>query len=277
MERPGEDAPGEDAPRERTPYSRAAVGLLDQIAERALDDDYYVVRPGRYSRSRGINTVATALVLAVFAMLVTVTAVQSYLDRPGRDAARQALAADVSQSQAQRDALEARVDTLEAEIAALEDTLVESPTARLLRIATGSVATRGDGLVLTISPVQADGVSDAELRKLLNELWLAGAEAISVNDQRWGALTSLRSAGGTITVNFRSIGPPFVVQVIGNREQIRDRLVGSGEDGYWERREDAGELTYTVVDLDDQALPSAPDNRTAVTYARPDRGEGGAA
>lgn len=261
-------------PAERTPYSRAAVGLLDQIAERALDDDYYVVRPGRYSRSRGINTVATAAVLAVFAMLVTVTAVQSYLDRPGRDAAIDALASDVAESQARQDALELQLAALETEVRALEGSLAESPEGTRLRVAAGSVGVRGDGLVVTISPVEGDGVSDAELRALLNELWLAGAEAISVNDQRWGALSSLRSASGTMIVNFRSIGPPYVLQVIGNREQIRERLATGGENTYWERREDAGELTYTVVDVDDQALTAAPSTRTSVTEGTPVRAGG---
>ena len=39
-------------------------GLLEKIADTALDDDYYVVRSGPYEQSREFNTVLTGIVLA---------------------------------------------------------------------------------------------------------------------------------------------------------------------------------------------------------------------
>lgn len=269
-------APGTRPPRpERTPYSREATGLLDQIAERALDDDYYVVRPGRYSRSRGLNTAATALVLTLFTLMVTITAVQYYQDRPSRSETRDALLTDVEQGQALQSDLQLQVSALEAEVASLRGDLEKTPAEVADEVAAGASQVRGDGLRITIDPADGVALGDGELRALVNELWIGGAEAIAINGQRWGALTSLRAAGGAITINFSSIGAPYVFSVIGDRDAIRERLETSGEDGYWQRRENQDELTYDVLDADDQVLPAAPGHRTTITRATPAPAEEG--
>ncbi len=268
--RPDRSGAADRTPRpERTPYSREATGLLDQIAERALDDDYYVVRPGRYSRSRGLNTAATALVLTLFTLMVTITAVQYYQDRPSRSETRDALLADIEQGQSLQDDLQLQVRALEAEVASLQGDLEKTPAEIADEIAAGASQVRGDGLRITIDPADGAAVGDGELRAMVNELWIGGAEAIAVNGQRWGALTSLRAAGGAITINFSSIGAPYVFSVIGDRDAIRERLETSGEDGYWKRRQNQDELTYGVVDADDQVLPAAPGHRTTITRATP--------
>lgn len=260
----------------RTPYSSEATSLLDQIAERALDDDYYLVRPGRYSRSRGVNTVATALVLALFALMVTLTAVQYYQDRPSRSEARESVLADIDFAQQQQTDLQTQVVELEAQVASLRGQLAVTPDEISDQVAAGAGVVHGDGVRITITPADGVAISGAELRALVNELWVAGAEAIAINGQRWGALTSLRTAGGTVTVNFASIGAPFVLEVVGDADQIRDRLDSSGESGYWQRRQTTGELTYTLTDADDQTLPAAPAHRTTITRATPAPADGGA-
>ncbi|GAA1729739.1 DUF881 domain-containing protein [Aeromicrobium alkaliterrae] len=259
-----------DSPRpQRTPYSREATGLLDQIAERALDDDYYLVRSGRYSRSRGTNTAATAVVLALFMLMVTITAVQYAQDRPSRSETRDALLSDIEKGQSNQADLLAQAASLEAEVDALRGVQEKSPEALGDELAAGASAVTGDGLRISIEPAAGVAISDGELRALVNELWIGGAEAIAVNGQRWGALTSLRAAGGAITINFTSIGAPYVITAIGDRDTIRERLDASGEDGYWERRQSQDELTYDVSDADDQVLPAAPDHRTTITRATP--------
>ncbi len=263
-------APGDRSSRpERTPYSREATGLLDQIAERALDDDYYVVRPGRYSRSRGLNTAATALVLTLFTLMVTITAVQYYQDRPSRSETRDALLGDIEQGQRLQSDLQLQVATLENEVASLRGDLQKTPDELADELAAEASQVRGDGVRITIDPVEGLNLGDGELRAMVNELWIGGAEALAVNGQRWGALTSLRAAGGAITINFTSIGAPYVFSVIGDRDAIRERLEVSGEDGYWKRRQNQDELTYSVVDADDQVLPAAPAHRTTITRATP--------
>ena len=76
-----------------------AVGLLEQIADTALDDDYYVVRAGQYSQSREFNTVLTGVVLAVFGVLVTMAVLQTRNDPPATPRER---AAPTSRSRSTR-------------------------------------------------------------------------------------------------------------------------------------------------------------------------------
>ena len=59
----------------------------------------------------------------------------------------------------------------------------------------------GDGRVL-----------DRDLQELVNGLWAAGAEAVSVDGQRLTARTAIRSAGEAVLVDFRPLSPPYVVR-----------------------------------------------------------------
>ena len=54
-------------------------------------------------------------------------------------------------------------------------------------------------------------ILDTDLQSLVNGLWMAGAEAISINGQRLTSLTAIRIAGEAITVNNVSLTPPYVV------------------------------------------------------------------
>ncbi|MFI5428398.1 hypothetical protein [Aeromicrobium sp. UC242_57] len=72
-----------------------AEGLLEQIADTALDDDYYVVRSGP-QHTREFNTVLTGLALGVFALLVSIAAIQTRSDRPASERERETLISDVA-------------------------------------------------------------------------------------------------------------------------------------------------------------------------------------
>lgn len=255
-----------DASTPRTPYSQQATGLLDQIAERALDDDYYLVRDGRYSRSRTANTLATAAMLAVFALMITVTAVQNQRDRPTTELTRETLLADVDDRQAANDRLEAQAAELRADVEALQAVDDDEGTGRPVRVLAGAVEVSGPGVEVTIDP--GDGsVSDSELRGVVNALWYAGAEAVAVNGQRIGALSSIRSAAGTTSVNFRPVGPPYSIQAIGDADAIRSRFETSGESDYWERRERDSAWRFRLDARDSLVLAPAPESRTTVGLA----------
>ncbi len=61
---------------------------------------------------------------------------------------------------------------------------------------------------------------------LVNELNAAGAEAISINDQRILSHTEIRAAGENININQVPQTTPFVVKVIGNPETLEGALSG---------------------------------------------------
>jgi uncharacterized protein YlxW (UPF0749 family) len=59
-------------------------------------------------------------------------------------------------------------------------------------------------------------VHNEDLLKIVNELRAAGAEALSVNDQRLVETSEISCAGPTILVNKTRVVPPFVISAIGD-------------------------------------------------------------
>ncbi|AFS77763.1 hypothetical protein DUF881 [Gottschalkia acidurici 9a] len=64
-----------------------------------------------------------------------------------------------------------------------------------------------------------------QLISRLNDL---GAEAISINDQRYTNYTSLQPDVNRIKINGISVSPPFIINVIGNAEELQRGLKVKG-------------------------------------------------
>jgi uncharacterized protein YlxW (UPF0749 family) len=135
--------------------------------------------------------------------------------------------------QAQQDGLKQQILELRADIGDLEATgeggaAVTQALNRQLedaRIAAGLVALTGPGLVIQLSdsdvPVPPDGnardylVSGQDVRIVVEELWLAGAEALAVNGERVTNATAIVDIGGSVLVNSAYIAAPYQVSAIG--------------------------------------------------------------
>lgn len=63
-------------------------------------------------------------------------------------------------------------------------------------------------------------IHDSDLTRLVNELKNAGAEAISINDERIISSTSITCDGNVILINGNKISSPFTIKVIGSQELI---------------------------------------------------------
>jgi len=246
-----------------------AEGLLDQIAEQALDDDYYLVRSDPPSRGERLLTGAAA---ACFALMITVAAVQTQSDRPATERQQQALADDVQRRQdiqAQRTEKVAELTSDVARLTAAADRT--DPALQALLARTGGAAVRGPGITVTLTPAADDGgqgdVSDADLRELTNALWFLGAEAISVNGRRLGTQSSIRTAGGAVTVNYESISPPYIISAIGDRDAMQERLDASRLGRYWVARADRTGLGYDVDSETDLRMDELAEARLRVPHA----------
>ncbi len=64
------------------------------------------------------------------------------------------------------------------------------------------------------------------LVNLVNELNAAGAEAISINDQRILSQTEIRTAGENININKVPQAAPFIIRVIGDPQTLENALTG---------------------------------------------------
>jgi uncharacterized protein YlxW (UPF0749 family) len=134
--------------------------------------------------------------------------------------------------QTQQNALQAQILDLRSRIASAEvATQGSSAIATQLndalfqaRLAAGLTALDGNGLVVQLEDApqvsQAAGNADLlvtgrDVRTTVEELWLAGAEAVAVNDERVVAATSIIDIGGSLLVNSAYVAPPYQVNAVG--------------------------------------------------------------
>ena len=88
----------------------------------------------------------------------------------------------------------------------------------------------GSGVVVTLGDSKKDAsssldpslllVHDTDVLSVINELKNAGAEAISINDQRIIPTTGIICGGNIIDINGEKVGAPFEIKAIGLPEQL---------------------------------------------------------
>lgn len=252
----------------REPWS--GTGLLEQIADTALDDDYYVFRGAEPRRSRRSQLVV-ALLVTTFALFVTTAAIQTRNDRPGTELERRTLAADIKSRQEILDDRRSTAAALRAQVGSLREGgtgLDERPTD--LGVLAASRPANGPGIVIAADESDDGGfrgrITDRDLQILVNGLWYAGAEAVAIGDSRIGAMTSIRTAGEAITVNYRSTRPPYTIVAIGDPESLQARLEQNPAGKYWERRTRTG-VKFAVTPSTSISVPAAPSERLKLSHA----------
>ena len=89
----------------------------------------------------------------------------------------------------------------------------------------GKNKVKGNGVIVTLKDTNSKKINSEDLRLLLNELKMAGAEAISINDQRIVYDSYIVDIGGTyISVNGTRIVSPYEVKAIGNQAYLESGL-----------------------------------------------------
>ncbi|MEG0798010.1 MAG: DUF881 domain-containing protein [Acidaminococcaceae bacterium] len=67
-------------------------------------------------------------------------------------------------------------------------------------------------------------IHDDDLLRIINELRAAGAEAIAINEERVVAMSEIRCAGPTLSVNNNRFSPPYVIRAIGDSKNMDSAL-----------------------------------------------------
>ncbi|WP_155918156.1 DUF881 domain-containing protein [Marmoricola sp. URHB0036] len=236
---------------------QAAMGLLDYLTTHAMDEDYEFVSERRQrAEARGESVekapsrsrigVVGALVMALFAVLVVTAAVQTSRNSVSDEKERRELVGQVDQARAQVDGDRSRLTALQQEVRRLQTRQLSNDTSakgvldtiKLLGMRAGTIPVRGPGVRVVADDAKgADSarneVLDSDLQKLVNGLWEAGAEAISLNGQRLTNLSTIRLAGNAITVNAHSLRRPYVVQAIGNKDTLPARFAETTSGQAW--------------------------------------------
>ena len=227
----------------------------------------------RLGRSGWRGAVGLVLVLGFAGLVLTVAARQTLDNAPAVAEARNELIDRVRSETEQADELQRRLVTLRAEVDGARDNALAATSAgsaaraeleRLSALA-GVSPVRGPGIKVVVDDapsgqLQSDSgtgrVLDTDLQRLLNGLWAAGAEAVSVNGQRLTQLTAVRSAGDAILVAYRPLSPPYEVLAIGNPDDLEVDFV-DGPGGRWFNTLKGFGIRFAVTAEKDLRLPGA--------------------
>jgi uncharacterized protein YlxW (UPF0749 family) len=256
--------------------ARVTLPLLTLITQQSLDEDYLHVAErkatgGVPSAPRGRPHRTAALVVAVFGIMATTAAVQTSRNASVDDASRATL---ISQINAKRGTLSRLQDAIvrARELnTGLQDQLTavtrteQSAVARTerLEVRTGFVPVTGQGVRITVDDApdgdETQKVKDEDLALLVDGLWTAGAEAISINGQRLTALSGIRNASVATNVNGNPLAPPYTVLAIGDTRTLQANLLDSSHGlQFFQLAEGLG-FPYELHNEDSVTLPAAPE------------------
>jgi uncharacterized protein YlxW (UPF0749 family) len=271
------------------PSADPSAALVDRIASEALNPSYRTRpdRPGVPRRSPWL----TLIVVGFVGVLVGVLVVASRSSVASVDSERASLLELANERGEEVTALQERVAALQADVrtlreAALSSESIGSAQARRideLGIAAGTQPVLGPGAVVTVADAEQSGgeddaasrVLDIDLQQVVNGLWEAGAEVVSVNGQRVGALTAIRSVQETILVNYEPVVGPYVVRAVGDPRTLpTDFLRSSG--GQWLQAVNLSAGLRFSIDssTDDQRFAGDPVGALRHATPLPDLGEG---
>lgn len=149
------------------------------------------------------------------------------------------LTATLKKVQEENDALALRLKEKEGVISEYESGSKHSTTisnlqgeVEQLRVFAGLTERNGSGILITMndSSTKKGGDSNAylvhaeDILSVINELNVAGAEAISINKQRIVSSSSITCAGSIVMVNGVRVAAPFEISAIGDGDLLQSAL-----------------------------------------------------
>ncbi|HSV65845.1 MAG TPA: DUF881 domain-containing protein [Mycobacteriales bacterium] len=245
-------------PKHRPKLGGMAVSLLNELLNGTVDQGYLKAAerraagtpaPHRRRRQAGI-----AVGLVLVGLLFGVAFRQTRARAPESERAKLALIHDIEQRTRTSDELERRVGDLAAQVARERDAALAASSEGNREVAALRAAERRDGLApvrgpgvlvtvgdaqprqqtdpvsgqpLILPPDENGRISDRDLQAVVNGLWAAGGEAISVDGRRLTPTSTIREAGNAILVDFFPVTSPYQVEVIGHPDLLLPRFVDS--------------------------------------------------
>lgn len=97
----------------------------------------------------------------------------------------------------------------------------------------GLTDVQGTGVIITLTDNSEAKFTSEKLMDLINELNSAGAEAISINDQRIVSMTDIVDVGDFIMTNGKRLTSPYTVKAIGDSTYLQSAL--SIKNGYLDK------------------------------------------
>jgi uncharacterized protein YlxW (UPF0749 family) len=146
------------------------------------------------------------------------------------------------------------------------------------RFLAGLTSVRGPGVLVVLDdsqahiPSRADAnryiIHEYDLRDVVNLMWMAGSEAIAVNDERLVSSTSIYCLGSTVMVNDTRLSPPYQVRAIGNPRVQQEYLRNPSYLQELKTKQRVYSLRFEVKGVSDMVLP-AYNGGFLIQHARP--------
>lgn len=132
----------------------------------------------------------------------------------------------------------------------------------------GLESVRGEGVEIFLDDGIRDSSQDtdqalihpADLRDIVNQLRIAGAEGIAINDQRIIASTSITSVGNTVLVNNFHLAPPFHIATVGKSEFIVQRLEDEAALPDLHKRRKEKKIRFSAIIKNSLSIPAYNSN-----------------
>jgi uncharacterized protein YlxW (UPF0749 family) len=229
------------------------------------------------------TTIAAAVVLAIAGALFATAAVATHRGNAAAQRDRRQLVQQAKLQTTATDSLQQQLTSLKTQVDAARSralSVTDQGGVLLTQIkdlepVDGAVAVEGTGVRVVLDDAPAtsaagsDGsgvIVDSDLQQVVNALFVAGAQAISINGERLTTQTAIREAGGAILVDYRALSPPYTIDAIGPstvgatfQSSETAQLFGTEHQLYG--------LGFTVADHQRLTLPSA--TNVVVHYAQP--------
>ncbi len=134
------------------------------------------------------------------------------------------------------------------------------------RLLAGLTPLQGPGVLVTLDdsavqiPRGADPnayiIHEYDLRDIVNLLWLAGSEAVAINDERLVGNSSVYCVGSTVMVNNTRLSPPYLIRAIGNPRVQQDYLRNPSYLQNLKEKERLYGLVFEVKSIANLTLPT---------------------
>lgn len=176
---------------------------------------------------------------------------------------------------------EEELKTLE-NIAKGDDSIIDilSQELKSNKIRSGHTVLEGPGIIIKMYDnaenqiiglsMDDDVIHDSDILNILNDLRIAGAEAISINEERVLSISEIKCGGPIIRVNGKSLGAPFIIKAIGDPKLLNASVNAPGTYGDMLKNFYKMGIESTI---EDKILIPAYSGRFNFKYAKP-LGEG---
>ncbi|MNM94617.1 hypothetical protein D3C81_1070280 [compost metagenome] len=151
---------------------------------------------------------------------------------------------EVESLKAERDDVKKQNEDLQAQLKKIEDEAARSGEVDLnikkeldnARMITGTVDVKGQGIILRITPKNdifssnkesTSSLHELELVHIVNSLWFARAEAVSINDYRLTPQTGIKDSGSVVNIGSEGRVDPnkeIIIKAIGDKNSLKAAL-----------------------------------------------------